>query len=217
MRKATWLGVFMLLGIPLTASAQIPGMGVNVFGGVAVPMGDFGDDSESDEDAGFAKLGFTVGADLIKELGGAPIAWITSISVATHGVDLDADDFGATDADIGRYWLVPIMTGIGYNVPLGPGTLLTPMAQVGLNFIVGPSGTLDFGGEEFEEEYGMATTFGFGVGGILSFGNMSVSARYLSLGTADREVERSGGGVSETFDVEQPVSIAQIAVGFRVR
>ena len=51
-------------------------------------------------------------------LGTTPFSWITTASINMIGAD-DEEAFG-DNSDLGAYWLIPIMTGAGYPIAMGP-------------------------------------------------------------------------------------------------
>ena len=211
MRNVRLIGLTMaFLAMPAAVSAQgVPFMngGVGIFGGLALPNGDFADDN-ADEESGYAKMGLALGADAHLPFGTTPFGWMTSVSINTFGVD---DEMFGEDADVGRYWLIPIMTGVSYPVTVGTGMSLIPMAQVGLNLALGPSAEDDLGNEA---DFGTSFSLAFSVGADFMFSqNLGATARYVNGGAPEREVETDGGD----FDKDSPMSWLQLGVVYRLR
>jgi hypothetical protein len=178
--------------------------GIGFFGGVALPSGDFADDEG--EDAGGAETGFMVGADAYLPLGNTAFGWVTSASINSFGVDDDGND----EVDLGRYWLIPIMTGVSYPIALSPTMSLAPMAQIGLNIAVGPNG------EIADEDFNTSTSFSlaFSAGANMMFTpTLGATLRYMNGGSPEREIEQ--GDLEGERD--NPMSWLQLGVLWRFR
>lgn len=229
MRLSIGLLLLALVGTPGALSGQ--SLTVRVYGGIAVPTGDFGNEITSSPGlAGGATLGYWAGADVVTPLGAEGLDWISSASVVTLGVDDEfAENFmealaeaPVQDLESGRYWVVPVLTGLRYAMPFGDG-VLTPTGQIGLAVTGGPSGSfvVTEGSEatEVESTYGTSTSFGFAVGVGMTLGDrLHFFIKYLSLGSPGREVdlEAPDGAFSLTEEVDQPISMIQIGVGIPV-
>ena len=202
-----------LLAIPAAVSAQ--GMpfvsgGIGFFGGLAMPMGEFGDDDGADEESGFAKMGFMVGADAHLPLGSTAFGWMTSVSVNSFGYDVE-EAFGE-DVDGTRYWLIPITTGVSYPVTLSPTMAVIPMAQIGANIAIGPSAEADAGGEA---KLKPSVSLAFQAGADLMFTqSLGATVRYVNGGAPEREVEFDPG---EDGEKDSPMSWLQLGVVWRFR
>lgn len=213
MRSMRLLVLLLFLAVPAAANAQMMAdASYSVFGGVAMPMAEFGDDDTADEESGYAGMGFMLGADLNLPLGDSPLGWVTSASVNSFGVDADeiAQSVGGTEGDFGRYWLVPIMTGVSYPFALSPTMSLVPMAQVGLNLAFGPNG--DVNGTEIS--IGMSTSLAFSGGATLNVtDNIGVTARYVNGGAPEREADIEGAGDQEK---DSPMTWVQFGIVYRL-
>jgi hypothetical protein len=211
MRNAKLIGLTVaMLAIPASVSAQgMPFMsgGLSVFGGLAMPMGDFADDEGSD--AGLATMGFALGADAHLPLGSSAFGWVTSVSINSLGFDSE-DAFGE-DADFGRYWLVPITTGVSYPIAMGPGMSLSPMAQIGLNIAYGPNG--EDGDIEYETETSFSLAFSAGADFMFSQ-NLGATIRYMNGGGPEREIDAGDAGEGE---FETSMTWLQLGVVYRMR
>ena len=196
-----------LMLVPASLSAQgVPFMdgGIGFFGGVALPTGDFADDDG--EDAGGAETGFMVGADAYLPLGSTAFGWVTSASINSFGVDDDGND----EVDLGRYWLLPIMTGVSYPIVLSPTMSISPMAQIGLNIAFGPNG------EIADEDFNTSTSFSlaFSAGANMMFSEtLGATLRYVNGGAPEREIEQ--GELEGERD--NPMSFLQLGVLWRFR
>ena len=226
MRVNTGLLLLLLLGLPGALSGQ-SGLTLRVYGGIGVPTGDFGNQITTSPGAGGATLGYWAGAEAVTSLGTAGLDWVSTASVVTLGID-DAfaenfmeslTDVPLQDLESGRYWVLPVLTGLQYALPFGDG-VLTPTGQVGLGITGGPSGSfvVTDGAEatEVESTYGTSTSFAFAVGLGMTVGDtLRFFIKYLSLGTPARtvELEAPGGAFSLSEEVDQSISMIQIGVG----
>ena len=208
MRNVTKLVLLAaFVAAPASVSAQgVPFMngGIGFFGGVALPTGDFADDDGAD--AGNAETGFMIGADAYLPLGSTDFGWVTSASLNSFGVD----DNGADDVDLGRYWLLPIMTGVSYPIALGPTMSVSPMAQIGLNLAFGPNG--EIGDEDFNTSTSISLAFSAGAN-MMFTPSLGATLRYVNGGEPEREVEQG------EFEGERdnPMSFLQLGVLWRFR
>ena len=211
MRKVNLLVLLVaFLAVPASLTAQGFGnAGIGIFGGVAMPMGEFADDDTDDEDAGFAKLGFTLGADAYLPLGTTPFGWVTSASV--NSIGFDGEEAQGDDADFGRYLMIPIMTGVSYPFGMGTGMTLSPMAQIGLNLAMGPSG--EVGDTEVSAGMGMALAFSLGANFMFSE-NLGATARWVNGGAPERDIDIEG---QEDQEADNPISFVQLGVVWRLR
>lgn len=212
MRRLKLLALLLaFIAVPSALNAQmLANAGFGIFGGVSMPMGEFADDDVNDEESGFATMGFMVGADMHLPFGDSPLGWVTSASVNSFGVDSDeaARAFGGNEGDFGRYWIVPVLTGASYPVSISPTMSLVPMAQVGLNFVMGPSGEVD----NVEGDFSSNISFAFSAGATLNITqNIGVTARYLNAGAPEREIDIEGQGDAEK---DSPMSFLQIGVSY---
>ena len=208
MRNVKLIGLTVaFLALPASASAQgVPymGGGIGFFGGVALPSGDFGDDEG--DDAGAATTGFMIGADSYLPLGTTAFGWVTSVSLNTFGVDTDDAD----NVDLGRYWLIPVVTGVSFPISMGPTMTLAPMAQIGLNVAYGPNGEVN------DDDFSTSTSFSlaFSAGANLTFTEtLGATVRYVNGGAPEREIEQG------EFEGERdnPMSWLQLGVVYKFR
>ena len=213
MRTVKLLTLAALVAVPASVSAQgMPFMsgGIDFFGGLAMPTGDFADDDGGDEESGFAGMGFMVGTDARLPLGTTPFGRVTTVSVNSFG--FDAEEAFGDGVDGTRYWLIPITTGLSYPFSMSPTMSLVPMAQVGANIALGPKADADGGGEANAK---MSFSLAFSAGADLMFTqNLGVTARYMNGGAPEREIEFDPGDDGEK---DSPMSWLQLGVVYRFR
>ena len=211
MRAVKLIVLLTFMAVPAAVEAQdIANAGIGIFGGLAMPMGDFAEDDNADEESGYAEMGFMLGADAYLPLGSTSLGWVTSASVNSFGVD--ADEAVGPDGDAGRYLLIPIMTGASMDFALSPSMIVSPMAQVGVNIAMGPS-LEDAAGNEYNLKTSFSLAFSAGANVTLTeaFG---ATVRYVNGGAPEREFEVEGGG---DFEKDSPMSFLQLGVIWRMR
>jgi hypothetical protein len=170
----------------------------SIFGGAAIPVGDFA--SETDEEHGFAKTGFTAGVQFVT---GGQIGFLINASYASNPTDLkDINPFpyDAYDIECGSWTSILLLTGlkIGTTNPTGVNFFFAPL--IGMNIGMSPkieakisdyyyyysgypyyiSGSVPITGTE---TYKSATSTAFAYGAtaeaIIS-GRITIGARYIA-------------------------------------
>lgn len=132
--------MFILVLIPAVAYSQDQFGKFNLFGGIAMPRGDFADDDMEDEDSGLAKTGFGIGINHTRELTSPELTWMSSVTLLINGYDLDEDEFGEdVDVEMGRWMNIPVMTGLRYETSISPTMKIYGFGQAGFNFAKAPN------------------------------------------------------------------------------
>jgi opacity protein-like surface antigen len=187
--------LFSLGSAPVSAQT----FGIGAHGGVSVPTGDYSDGTE---------LGFLGGIDLWYPLTMVTpaLSWYTSADAVAHSVDADDMDSG--------FLYVPVMTGLRFDVPLGPAAAFAT-GQLGLVLAKGPSFEAGTNGTTVDVDSNWTTNFGFNVGGGLQLtDNIYAGVKYYPLSGIDFEYE-SFEDVAGFDDYD--VSFLDIYIGFGVR
>lgn len=189
MRKLFVLATLALFGFGnAPAAAQTFGFGAHA--GVSVPTGSYSDHAE---------LGFLGGLDLLYPLAMVTpaLSWYTSVDAIAHS--------SARESVEGGFLYVPVMTGLRFDVPVGPMAAFAT-GQLGLVMAKPPS-DLRVGDVIVEGDSDWTNSFGFNVGGGLRLtDNIYAGVKYYPL-----------GGVDFQFDdtvVNEDVSFLDIYVGF---
>ncbi len=211
---------------------------VEVFGGIALPQGDFGDDSG--EGAGLAETGFGAGLQFNSDLNTPGLSWITSASLLINSTDespaknalkgeygYDAD----IDVSIDSWMNIPLLTGLKY-ISQNPGTMnFYFIGQIGINIVVPPDQNISL--SVYDSYYGFmdmnidqsndsANSFAFLVGGgLLISENINVGIRYFGLGEPEIKSKIRGtstsGSQTATLTAEgefkQNISVLLINIG----
>ncbi|MHA1380897.1 MAG: outer membrane beta-barrel protein [Candidatus Helarchaeota archaeon] len=216
--------VFLI--IPCIIYAQTGTGYFGLYGSLSFPQGDFGDDDVNDDDCGFAKTGFGVGAEFTLPLGSPGLGWITSATFILNGFDEDEleDYVDEGKMDAGSWLNIPIMTGLRYESEVSPTMKIYGQGQVGLNLVKAPKiefeySYYDYYEDEYysgksETEWDIASSFGFAIGGGIIINNkINIGLRYFSLGEPEIEGKIKSSGESDKTEWELPISAMLITVG----
>lgn len=196
-----------------------------IFGGVSIPTGDFGEDKsfnlETGKGDGFATVGFGGGLELLYPVGTPGLNWHTTAGFLYNGFDdtellnyIDDDD---AEVDAGSYYIIPVITGLSYQAQLSPTLDALIIGQLGLSFIKKTTMELSYPGfdEYLDVEFGMATSFSFGVGaGLLFNDKFNITFRYLGCGEPEFDVTFDEDG--DTYDGEAEISVAVFLISVGV-
>lgn len=198
--------IFVLTFLIMIANVNAQNQGgFSASAGIAIPLGDFGDDAGNVDD-GFAQIGFFGELNYVHFLEqNNNLGWASTGGLILNSVD--ESDFGQ-DVDISPYLNIPLLTGLRYQSQTSGGMGIYGLGQVGLNLSKGPS--FEFNGNE--QNSNMVASFGFGLGAGLIFNNQfNVGIRYLGLGEPEYEYEDQDG--NSIGEMEQPISMLQISIG----
>lgn len=196
-----------------------------IFGGVSIPTGDFGEDKSFNLDTGkgdgFATVGFGGGLELLYPIGTPGLNWHTTAGFLYNGFDdkelLNYIDDEEAEVTAGNYFIIPVITGLSYQAPLSADLDALLIGQLGLSFIKKTTMELYYPVTDYslEVEFGMATSFTFGVGaGLLFNDKFNVSFRYLGCGEPEFDVTFDEDG--ETYDGEAEISVAVFLISVGV-
>lgn len=179
---------------------------LNIYGGLSAPQGDFADDSG--DDAGYASFGLSVMGEYVQYLGTPGLGWASSASLLVNPADDDI--INANDPDVGRYFILPVMTGLRYQTELSATLDGYAIGQAGLVGSRAPR--LEVGDAEATSNNVFGFGFAFGAGIVLSDG-INITARYLSLGQPEYEYEDDDGGEQ---DFEPSMRLFQVMIGIAI-
>jgi len=183
----------------LWTTQSINAQSFTVFGSLALPQGDFGDDDFEDDDAGLALTGFGGGAEYSAPLGDSPgLYWAINGSVLFNGVDDDAS------IDVGSWINIPILGGLKYQPESPSNVAFYGTVLAGINFVMVPDveisweGTDGLGTVKRKREYSLDSVTGFAFaigGGIVVNKKYNIGLRYFSMGKT-----KSEGTYKSTYD-----------------
>jgi hypothetical protein len=191
---------------------------VQVFGGLAIPTGDFA--STSSVEAGGAQTGFVVGGELgLNFVGG--LAWWNTVAVSFNSLneELVEDLAGLTSVsgDFGSWTTIWPMTGLKYTSWVAPGVAIYATGQIGLLVGSTPEVSVSSSGFNYSSKSFSSSSFAYGFGaGLLVADRFTAGLRYLT-GQPEYDIEFrvSGPGFTSTTTgkTDQPTSIIQLTVG----
>jgi hypothetical protein len=195
-----------------------------ILGGVSLPAGDFGEDKSFNLDTGkgdgFATTGFGGGIEILYPVGTPGLNWQTTAAFLYNGFDdtelinyIDDDD---AEVDAGNYFIIPVITGLSYQAPLSPTLDALLLGQIGVAFIKKTDMELSYPNDDYtlNVEFGMATSFSFGVGaGLLINDKFNVTFRYLGCGEPEFDVTFDEDGDTYDGNAEIPVGLFLISIG----
>ena len=195
----------------------------SIYGFLALPTGDFGDDSG--EGAGYAKTGFGLGAEYTMAIGAPGLGWVTSTTLIFNPhnesaikeliidvFEMPDDGMVSTKSTIN----IPILTGLKYQAEISDGMEIFGAFQVGMNFIKPGNWGGTAGGEIWEMEFIFSSiSFGFSIGGGFIF-NESFNVDFIYFGLGESEIEgtiTNPDGNSRTKNIDQKVGVLAITLG----
>ena len=214
--KKTITVLTLLLFVQIgNADAQTAARQIGLFGSLALPSGDFGENSG--EDAGLAKTGFGIGIEAIIPIGQAGFSLMMTGSLLFNSMDeKTGDSFLASlssvsgsdvDSELGRWMNIPVLAGLQYQSAISPTLDFFGFGLMGINFVKRPSIAISGSGEvrifnpysgyyyisgnfDAELESASANAFGFGFGGGLIINKkFTLSFRYLTLGEPEMDIK----------------------------
>lgn len=210
--------LLFVLGSPSSVLAQehAPQMRFSLYGGAAVPQGEFG--SISGDKGGFANTGFCAmieGSRVLAE----NINWISSVSLAINGTDEASLENDVQDIypDItvtsGNYTTIWAMTGIGFETIASPEIRIYGLGQMGLLFSSFPDITFSSGGESISQTTTSEVAFAYGLGTGIIINKLNISIRYYA---SEPEYKQSVSYMGETTSAKtkMPAAILQLMFGF---
>jgi hypothetical protein len=221
---ARWaVAAMVAAGISMTAGdvAAQERLAIDGHVGVALPTGDFSD--RAGENAGLARTGFTVGADVTLPIHVVPgLAWTSRIEGVTFKVDEELiSELVATlpgaSIDLGHYWGWTLFTGARYTHPVLQGLDVHGVAQIGAGVFKAPGATITYMGDtaEMVTYWKPAKGFSLGVGATVK-DRFVLEGRYFQLINTEIEGQFRVSGMTEDFTADQPVSWVQVTAGIRV-
>lgn len=208
-------------------SASSP-MHFSLFGGLALPQGDFGNTGNGsyDDKAGFANTGFFAMLEAAKNLNES-VKWVSSLSLALNSLDESAMKSNYFDSDYkvttGSYLTSWAMTGIGYETAISPTINIYGVGQIGLLLSSFPNIKVSYrGSPEATATTKGGTSFAYGFGAGVIINKINIGLRYYS---GKPEYEQPGGYYYYTYQgefttstekVQRPATILQLMVGINL-
>ena len=194
---------------------------VTLFGGAALPTGEFA--AASGKDAGFAKTGFVLGVENSAE---AVRHFLVGLEVNASSMPIDAataqsayiDKLGTNNltVDAGSWLIVGVLGDVGFGANLGSSVYLYGKGKLGLAFGNTPQISLQVNNEPVTQNSASASAFAFGFGfGVIANNAFDIGVHFLSL-TPEYRVTTIQGGTSTVSNFSQPTSVFQLRVGYSI-
>jgi hypothetical protein len=205
MKRNTVFCVVVALLAAAPTGAQTFGFGAHA--GPSVPLSDYA--ASSGEMGGGALMGYFGGLDLWYPLESVTpaLSWYTSLDVVANQADEAVVGRTGTFAD-GGYLLIPLMTGLRYDIGEAPNLFVT--GQAGLVLTRGPDEFYPYGFGDGGPTLGAGFGFNGGLGAQLTE-RMSVAAKYYPLSGLEFDYEDADSSL------EQDVHMLTISFGYSVR
>jgi len=222
------LFLLLILGSNVFAQESTSSMHFSLFGGLALPQGDFGSASNAkyENKAGFANTGFCAMVEGSKNLNES-VMWVSSLSLALNGLDESAmkSDYFGSDYKVtaGSYLTTWAMTGIGYETAISPTINIYGVGQIGLLLSSFPDIKVSYQGSPeatATTKGGTSLAYGFGAGVIIN--KINIGLRYYS---GEPEYEHpidyyyhtyQGEFTTTTEKVKMPTTVLQLMVGINL-
>jgi hypothetical protein len=202
-RFATVFGVIIVALILMNAPAKAQ---FGIYGGVALPIGDF-----ADENKGMATLGFGGGLEYNMSLPTLPLGWVTSLSATYNG--LKSKNLESVGAEVTQWLAAWPMTGIRASIPALP---IYAQVQVGIIIALAPEISYKYNNVKLTEKADPAAAFGFSAGVGAGLGPVKIFARYMS-GKPEFKFKVTGVSTSSgSSTTQQEISVILITVGIEL-
>ena len=221
MRRMALATLVMVSGMVSAVVAQ-DRTSVGLFGGVGIPTGPFGD--ELSEEAGLARTGFMLGADVVVPIRPVPgLGWASLVEGASFGIDEDFVEWltggmpSELSFDIGRYWAAFAFTGLPYTIPVIPDLDVYGLGQIGAGMLKAPSASIVYLGTDFDLETFWEPLKGVSAGlGATVKDRFTLDVRYFHF--INPELSGKLRYMSEVEEItgDRPVSWIQVTARYRL-
>jgi len=200
---------------------------VTPHGGLALPMGQFRQNSE-EVNSGYAQVGFGGGVDYDLRFGTSGLCWSSGFTWMAN--DFEAEYFhhglDVILQESGSYSNYIFLTGLKYEIEFSDNLRLFAVAQGGGALSKGPyfNGYVDVEGDDLpyvEYQMGNDSSTGFAIGlGMVTNETTTVIIRFYSLSSLNYRAiaEYTQNSITQKADVgwSQPVSIISLTVGYAI-
>ena len=195
----------MVLAVAAPAKAQF-----GIYGGVVLPVGDFGGNDATKDGQGLALMGYGGGIEYNVKLVTIPleIGWVTSLSIAYNDLDnkILKQQFG-NSFDYTPWLAGWPVTGIRATLPVFP-----VYAQVQVGGCIGKMPDVKIKGAGAELSSDPAAVLGISAGAGIELGPLTIFARYLT-GEPEYEVTQKISNQSYKYKVKQKMDMLMVTAG----
>jgi hypothetical protein len=183
----------------------------SIFGGVSLPVGDFGSDDLEKEGAGFAKTGYAAGLQFVT---GGQVGFVINATFAQNSFAVNEDMFyfNTSDMEGGSWTSAMLLAGpkIGTVNPVGANFFFAPL--VGMDMIWTPKITGKISDDYYVSYYSYpyyyygyvpitgdakinsksSTSFAYGAMAEVVIGNITLGARFIASSKVKYEMKEEG-------------------------
>ncbi|HLP60382.1 MAG TPA: hypothetical protein VK186_16190 [Candidatus Deferrimicrobium sp.] len=194
MKYFIWM-LFVSLFFSSTVTAQVATTRPTLYGGLAIPQGDFANATNTVPKAGFAKNGLCGGFEFGNTFNNESISGIAALSVSVNSMDQKAlssfvqTQTGSYNVSVtaGSYVTVMGLYGIKVKGPLSPTASIYGQAQAGFLFSSMPDWSITVSPSSYPsspstvtEAFDWASTIAYGFGGGLELKDkFNIGVRYI--------------------------------------
>jgi hypothetical protein len=192
-------------------------MNISVFGMLALPQGDFADDTK-----GLAETGYGGGAELnipfssaVSDSTGTLLYCAISGFIIHNEMDLTIISSALSATGSGGGWNnVPLLAGIKFMSRQSPSMGFYGVGQFGINIANVSDITIQNGSLSVNETFSTGYSFAFSLGAGVVMQHFDICIRYMGLGEPKQTVTASNNGTSFTERTKQPISQIVIMAGY---
>ena len=194
--------------------------------GLSLPMGDFGDDDEEDEDSGLAGIGINIGMEYVYQLNESGLGLFVGLDMFRNGLNSDFKDDIEDDMDSGDdvkfpvYYNIPLSAGLVYNYKVDEKIALFGKGGLVFNSLLFTDWEFEGDNYDVTTESDLATSFGLKFGAGITFSEKwSIEIDYLGLGEheidSETEYESDSGDDKYEDSRDLKVNIVSVTLGYK--
>jgi len=192
--------------------------------GAALPMGTFGSDSQNDDNAGGAGVGFNLGGKYLYKLNESGLGLFIGGDFNFNGLKSSVKDdvkntFGSgVDVTYYKYLNIPVTAGLNYTYEANSLISLFAEAGVGADFLKVTDLTVEANGQKLEMSFDLSTQFAYTLGGGLMFNDkFMLGLHYFGLGDHNVGGQAKLNGDSEDLESSKlKVSLLNLTLGIKL-
>jgi hypothetical protein len=201
-------------GTVFSQDKRVQPVSYGLFGGVTLPLGDFGSISTTSLSSGAANQGFAFGGSISVPVG-PNLHWLSTFLVSVNQVDSRILALpGDFKANLGSWATLWPLTGLEFCPPSSRDVNFHLMAQLGILNGHSPSVNITLNNILFSQPSSSATSFAGSIGcGVVLRKKASLDLRYL-YGDPEYDIVATGGGNALRTNVSQPTGMFMFSLGF---
>ena len=223
MKKVLLFIPAMLFAILFSANAYSQSK-CSIHAGAAFPMGEFGSDSQNDEYAGGAAVGFNIGGKYLSTLNQNGIGVFVGGDFNYNGLKSSVKDdmkkifSPGVDLSFYKYINIPITAGLNYTYKANSQVSLFGELGVGADFLKVTNMTAEANGQKIEMVFDLSTQFAYTLGGGLQFNDKYLlGLHYYGLGDHNVGGQMKYNGDSQDMDKNKlKVRMLNLTLGIKL-